>query len=176
MRRSPVAGLSRARVPASRGSPVPTFIAKQVCAALDVSHGTLNSWAHAGFFREFDAATTTPGKARKFSFNDLFRLLLSVYCSDFGFAPATSRKLSNLALDNSDYLRIRIVQYADNSEDILLDDQQYKDNPTLELSIFPDAIRDELSRRLAASDDPKVAATVRKRRPKRRAATPKREG
>lgn len=52
----------------------PTYTASQVCKALGIPHGTLNSWAHAGYFESFDAAETTAGKARDFTFNDAIRL------------------------------------------------------------------------------------------------------
>jgi DNA-binding transcriptional MerR regulator len=142
-----------------------TFAAKQVCAALGVPHGTLNSWAHAGYFHEFDAAITIPGKARKFSLDDLFYLSIMIRLIDLGFSVKTARSLSKRCLsymENSP-TKIRMLVYDDDREEILLNDQEVGPGATIEVSIFPQAIVAELKRRLAAADDPKVAAMSRRR-------------
>src|SRR5437762_3383898 len=106
---------------------MPTFAAKQVCAALRVSHGTLNSWAHAGYFRQFDAAVTTPGKARKFSFEDLLRLFIQTQFLDRDISARTAWSLSELCVDYIERFsptQIKIVSYTDGREEILLDNQE----------------------------------------------------
>lgn len=144
-----------------------TLAAKQVCATLGVSHGTLNSWAHAGFFRQFDAAVTTPGKARRFSFNDLLRLRIQSHFLDFAISP---RKAWPLALQCVDYINkfspteINVFFYTDAKEEILLDNEdQAPGEIALRLTIYPKTMVAELRRRLAASDDPRVAAMSRHR-------------
>jgi len=146
---------------------MPTFAAKQVCAALGVSHGTLNSWAHAGYFRQFDAAVTRPGRARKFSFHDLLRLLLQTYFLDFDISP---RKAWTWSQTCADYMKelcptqIKILSYSDSREEILLDDQEPGPGAiVLSLTIYPKTIDAELRRRLAATDDTKMAAMSRHR-------------
>jgi DNA-binding transcriptional MerR regulator len=145
---------------------LPTFAAKQVCAALGVPHGTLNSWAHAGFFREFDAATTTPGKARRFSLNDLVRLSIMSRLLDVGFPTRKAKSLSQLCLHHIETIsptKIRMLTYPDNREEILLDDHKSGPEPILELIIYPRMVVAELKRRLAEADDPKVVAMSRQR-------------
>jgi hypothetical protein len=161
-------------------APIPTFAAKQVCAALGVPHGTLNSWAHMGFFREFDAATTTPGKARKFSLDDLFLLSIRTHLLDFGISGGRAKSWAQHCADHVKKgpppAKLRMLLYA-NREEILLDDQEPGPGLMLELTIYPQMILAALKRRLAAADDPKVAAMSRRRSARERAPkrAPKRE-
>lgn len=69
-----------------------TFSAKQVCAVLGVPSGTFFSWAHHGLFARLDAAVTTQGKARRFTFKDLIRLAISKQLLDFGVATTKARE------------------------------------------------------------------------------------
>lgn len=150
----------------------PTFAAKQVCAALGVSHGTLNSWAHAGYFRQFDAGPTTPGKARKFSFDDLLILLIRSQVADFDpSAKAWSwSKLCVEYMKSSSPSQINFLFYADGRVEIRLDDQEVGTGKvTLRLTIYPQTLEAELRQRLAAADDLKVSAMSRPRSAAKRA-------
>jgi hypothetical protein len=145
---------------------LPTFAAKQVCAALGVPHGTLNSWAHAGYFREFDSAFTTPGKARKFSLDDLFYLSIMTHFLDFGISARTAKSWSKTCAHHMKILspmQIKMLLYADGRDEVLLDNQEPQPEAIFELTIYPQTIFAELKRRLAAADDPNVAAMSRRR-------------
>ena len=72
-----------------------TFTAKAVCAAVGLSHGTLNSWAHSGLFKKFTSAATTPGKARQFTHEDIVRLAVIKRLTVFGIAPSRAAQLAS---------------------------------------------------------------------------------
>jgi DNA-binding transcriptional MerR regulator len=136
-------------------SDAPTFSAKQVCAALDVPHGTLNSWAHFGYFKGFDASETTPGKARKFTLRDLVKLATIKTLLDFGLTSDRARGVASIAVRGMDARspqKIRVLLYADNNEAVLLDEQESAAGAMLELSVYPQAIIDELKARLSAAE------------------------
>jgi hypothetical protein len=80
----------------------PTFAARDVCHAIDVPHGTLNSWAHYGLFKDLDAAKTTPGKARRFTLADLYRLAILKQLIDFGISAERARQWSTLCVKYMD--------------------------------------------------------------------------
>jgi hypothetical protein len=73
-----------------------TFTPKQICAALEIPHGTLNSWAHSGFFRGFDSESTEPGKARRYSLGDLTRLSLMKYFIHLGIPVGRARAIATV--------------------------------------------------------------------------------
>ena len=64
----------------------PIFNIAEVCRALPVPRGTLGSWAHhhPDFFRRLDAGTTVPGRARRYTLKDLFKLAIFRRLLDFG--------------------------------------------------------------------------------------------
>jgi hypothetical protein len=69
------------------------FPPRLVCAALDIPHGTLGSWAARGHLANFDAAFASRGKARQFTLKDALSLALlrdagsEVPVELSGFAP-----------------------------------------------------------------------------------------
>jgi hypothetical protein len=70
----------------------PTYTAKDVIRGLDIPHGTLNSWAFHGLFQGLDAEKTTPGKARKFTRADLYRLATMKWLMDFGISAGRANE------------------------------------------------------------------------------------
>jgi DNA-binding transcriptional MerR regulator len=75
-----------------------TFSGQEVCQALGVPSGTLNSWAYHGWFKGFDAEKTKPGKARQFTVEDLVRLAVLKHLVDFGIAMERARPLAALCV------------------------------------------------------------------------------
>lgn len=79
-----------------------TFSGMDVCQALDVPSGTLNSWAYHGWFKGFDAEKTVKGKARQFTVEDLMRLAVLKHLVDFGIAMERARPLAALCIQQFD--------------------------------------------------------------------------
>jgi hypothetical protein len=84
-----------------RRQKAPTYTAKDVIRGLDIPHGTLNSWAFKGLFQGLDAEKTTPGKARKFTLDDLYRLSIMKWMMDFGIS---SERAHSWAIDCVKYM------------------------------------------------------------------------
>ena len=72
-----------------------TYSAKRVATALMIPHGTLNSWAHEGYFSALDGVETVPGKARAFTLLDVMRISLMVYLIRRGESPALAAEAMN---------------------------------------------------------------------------------
>jgi MerR HTH family regulatory protein len=144
----------------------PTFTPKQVCAALEIPHGTLNSWAHSGVLLGFDAELTEPGKARRYSFADLTRLSLMKYFILLGMPVGKSRALSTVCyryIIESRPVEVRQIQLlmsvdGNFSWTLLNDDTIEKRFPVgssvppipMELIIYPSEILAEVMRRMEA--------------------------
>jgi hypothetical protein len=79
-----------------------TFSGQDVCQALGVTSGTLNSWAYHGWFKGFDAEKTVPGRARQFTVEDLMRLAVLKHLVDFGIAMERARPLAALCVQYFD--------------------------------------------------------------------------
>ena len=80
----------------------PTFAPKAVCQALAIPSGTLNSWGFHGWFKGLDAEKTTPGKARRFTLDDLFRLAITQYLVGFGIGLEKARPLAHQCVEYMD--------------------------------------------------------------------------
>jgi hypothetical protein len=91
----------------------PTFTAKQVCAALSVSHGTLNAWAHAGWFVHLDAAQTIPGKARRFTVSDVFTLAIFKTLLNLGVSGKESAFWAQLSMSEREEIQMTALLIAD---------------------------------------------------------------
>lgn len=133
----------------------PTFAAKDVCRALNVPHGTLNSWAFHGFFKGLDAEKTTPGKARRFTLADLFRLGILNYLMSFGISAERARVWAMQCvsyMDHAPLSEMTISVYRDHDE-IRLDGELMSEPVApgilLRLTIFPAEIVRTLKERLA---------------------------
>jgi hypothetical protein len=148
----------------------PTFTAKRVCTALDAPHGTLNSWAHhfPGFFRNLDAATTRPGKAREYSLKDLIRLAIFKQLIDFRMTGERATTWADLCIEYMDRYGPHITEMhvflysADDHEEIRFN-QDVMNSPVtpgwvLRLSISLIPIIDELKARLESSQEVALAA------------------
>lgn len=85
-----------------RRRPKFTFSGQDVCRALGVPSGTLNSWAYHGWFKGFDAEKTVSGKARQFTIEDLMRLAVLKHLVDFGVAMERARPLAALCVQYFD--------------------------------------------------------------------------
>ena len=136
--------------------PAPTFTAGPVCTALGIAHGTLNSWAHSGFFERLDAATTTKGKARRFTLRDLAWLSVWTLALDLGigtararfYADATVAFMSRATRQEAAH-RVRFA-IGGPSDEILLDDAEPSSQPTAEFTIYPFALMEKARDRLRA--------------------------
>lgn len=92
----------------------PTFTPKQVCAALEIPHGTLNSWAHVGILEGYDAEFTRKGKARHYSVRDLIRLSMIKYLMKLGmtlpYASSWVKRFSGTDLSTPDtWVRVSVL-------------------------------------------------------------------
>jgi DNA-binding transcriptional MerR regulator len=150
-----------------------TFTAKQVCAALGIPRGTLNAWAHAGYFFGFDAEFTRPGKSRRYSPDDLSRLAIIKYLVDFGVSMHQARIWADISvhyMNSETPTKIRAVLSSGSLQLILLDDQPFesalgdaadraseRNETLLELVIYPRAIVVEVKRRLSVLSKPASA-------------------
>jgi hypothetical protein len=79
-----------------------TFSGQDVCQALGVTSGTLNSWAYHGWFKGLDAEKTVKGRARQFTVEDLVRLAVLKHLVDFGIAMERARPLAALCVAQFD--------------------------------------------------------------------------
>jgi hypothetical protein len=144
----------------------PTFVAKDVCHALDIPHGTLNSWAFHGLFRDLDAATTKPGRPRKFTLADLFRLAIAKSLLDFGISGENARSWSTLCVSYMDQAKITemwILIYRDFVQVHIVGDLEGLELPPpgalLRLTIYPLEIVKELQERLGVAPKRSVRKT-----------------
>lgn len=131
-----------------------TFTPRQVCIALNVPHGTLNSWAHAGLFKGLDAEKTVPGKARKFTLRDLRYLAVMAELLYIGMSAERARYYAAYCVRNwPESLRIEAHPSAFVDTEMLLVGNEEPDDPeatpTLELKINPKPISDLMDERLA---------------------------
>jgi len=135
----------------------PTFTARDVCRALDVPHGTLNSWAFHGWFVGLDAEKTTPGKARRFTLSDLFRLAILKYLVEFGINAYRARDWAKHCvkyMDRAPVSEMHILVYRDDHYTIHLGDLMRKpvsSGALLRLTIYPAEIVHALKERLGVS-------------------------
>ena len=134
-----------------------TFTPKAVCQALDITSGTLNSWAFHGWFKGLDSEKTKPGKARKFTLNDLVSLAVLKQLVEFGINAERARPLAQLCINymeeapisefsilfdaNGDYKEIRL------DEDMMSEPTAFK--PVVKLTVYPAEIVRSLKERLA---------------------------
>jgi hypothetical protein len=131
----------------------PTFAASDVCQALDVPHGTLNSWAYHGWFEGLDAEKTTPGKARRFTLADLFRLAIIKYLVEFGITAERARPWALQCVKYMDQVPVsemHVLIYRDNQMFHLGELMREPPPPgaLLRLTIFPAEIVKTLKERL----------------------------
>jgi hypothetical protein len=124
------------------------FTAKEVCAALNVPRGTLNSWAHAGYFKQFDTPATNQGKARIFTWNDLLRLAIFKLLTDNDISAKSAILWAWVAVEymktESQY---RVAWYPDRMA-LVSGNRKAGPDALLELTIFPHAIAAHLRQRL----------------------------
>lgn len=105
-----------------------TFTAKQVCAALEIPRGTLNAWAHSGYLFGFDAEFTRPGKARLYSFDDIFRLSIMKSLLNYGISLAEARSISTLCVhfyNEKSPSKVRFI-CAGHFRGVLTDDEPFE--------------------------------------------------
>jgi hypothetical protein len=132
----------------------PTFAAKDVCQALGVPHGTLNSWAFHGWFIGLDAEKTTPGKARRFTLADLFRLAILKYLVEFGVSANRARDWAHQCvgyMDRSPVSEMHVLIYPNDDWMIHLGDlmrEPIASGALLRLTIYPVEIVKTLKERL----------------------------
>ena len=136
-----------------------TFTAKAVCAALDVPRGTLGSWAYHGHFKDLDAAKTKPGKARKFTVDDLIRLAILKMLLDFGISGESARSWSTLCVNYMNQAKVtemNVLVYRNGEMQVHLVGHLEMDppppNPRMRLQIFPQQIFNELKERFATNE------------------------
>jgi MerR HTH family regulatory protein len=122
----------------------PTFTPKAVCQALGIPSGTLNSWAFHGWFKGLDAEKTTPGKARRFTLDDLLRLAILKHLVDFGITAERARPWALLCvryMDEAKFSEMSILANRDGVDEIRLDDDLMSEPPRpgvlLRLKIYP---------------------------------------
>jgi hypothetical protein len=132
-----------------------TFTAKAVCAALDIPHGTLNSWAFHGLFKGLDAAKTKPGKARRFTLADLFRLAILKLLLDFGISGERASQWSILCvhyMDLAEVAEMNISIYQNGESVVYLVGDLEMDSPPLgqlmRLTLYPIEIVNALKGKL----------------------------
>jgi hypothetical protein len=131
----------------------PTFAAQEVCRALGIPHGTLNSWAFHGWFEGLDAEKTTPGKARRFTLADLFRLAILKRLVELGI---TAEKARPWALQCVDYMEkepiseMNVMIYDDG--EIYHIAGPAPAGALLRLTIYPTEIVRTLKERLGVAD------------------------
>jgi DNA-binding transcriptional MerR regulator len=134
----------------------PTFAARDVCRAIDVPHGTLNSWAHHGLFKGLDAAKTTAGRARRFTLSDLYRLAILKQLIDFGISAENARQWSTLCvqyMDQAPVSEMHVLIYRDGPMVHLgeLMNEPIPPGTLLQLTIYPFEIVKTLKERLRVS-------------------------
>jgi hypothetical protein len=138
----------------------PTFTAKMVCIALDVPRGTLGSWAYHGHFKDLDAAKTRPGKARKFTVDDLIRLAILKLLLDFGISGESARSWSTLCVNYMNQAKVtemNVLVYRNGEMQVHLVGHLEMDPPPpgelMRLTLYPVEIMNTLKERLAVNDD-----------------------
>ncbi len=132
--------------------PPPTFSAKQVCTALEISRGMLNNWASDGYFKDFDAEAAKPGLARQFSLDDLYRLAIFRLLLDHGVPANQAQGWAILAVKYmKGPLRPQKLRFARgiDPESMLLDEQTVPGHePTVEIVIYLNALTNQMRQRL----------------------------
>jgi hypothetical protein len=132
----------------------PTFTAKDVCQALNVPHGTLNSWAFHGWFVGLDAEKTTPGKARRFSLRDLFQLAIMKQLVDIGLLAEKARNWADICVRHMDqwyFTEFHALRYPDDDEWVIhLDDfrEPPRSGASVRLTVYPVEIVNAVKQRL----------------------------
>lgn len=107
------------------------FPPRLVCAALNIPAGTLATWANRGMLRNFDAAHTTPGKARMFTMRDALALALlkagdvTEYVELPDYAPTAARDW----MKHRPYLRELHIRYSDKTTSIRYNDDIMESPP-----------------------------------------------
>jgi DNA-binding transcriptional MerR regulator len=135
----------------------PTFAAQDVCKALAIPRGTLNSWAFHGWFEGFDAERTKPGQARKFTFDDLTRLAILKRLVDFGISAEQAKSLATVCVvlfeDLSIISEFSVSFGAEGAQaemwanGIMISEPSGKE-PVVKITVYPKAIIDVLKERL----------------------------
>lgn len=148
------------------------FTAKDVCAAVQVPHGTLNSWAYKGLFRHLSAAQTTPGKARRFTFRDILVLAIMKQLLDFGFGANFAVAWSAECVTALDYQKSEThLWFGPDGTTVRYDDRAPAPSPYVHLQIFPEHIAIEVRRRLglsSAESDLTATSPSKSRAPRKR--------
>jgi DNA-binding transcriptional MerR regulator len=134
-------------------SPPPTFTAVQICTALEISRGMLNNWLNDGYFKQFVDPNARPGRARKFSIDDLYRLAIFRLLLDHGVPVRQAEGWANLTVHHmngpsqSRPTRVRIVRGVDV---LLFDDMTPPQGhePAAEIVIHLHALTNQLRQRL----------------------------
>lgn len=145
-----------------RRKPSPTFTAYDVTRALEVPSGTLNSWAFRGLFKDLDAAKTAPGKARRFTLADLFRLAIMKRLLELGVAADQARGWATMCVRNMDETPIsemHVLIYKDSLMVHLGDvmDEPLPPDALLRLTIYPRAIVQDLKEKLGVQEPRRAA-------------------
>jgi hypothetical protein len=140
----------------------PTFTAGDVCRALDVPRGTLNSWAHHGWFEGFDSQETTPRKARQFTLPDLIRLAIIRTLTGQGIDshlawPLMDQTIRLISRPGGEAItEVSLLVFEDGSTEFRTDEAlmatQPQVAPIMRLTIYPRAIVNALKRRLDAGE------------------------
>jgi hypothetical protein len=129
-----------------------TFTAKQVCSAVPIPQGTLNSWAHAGLLRDLSGAETTAGRARRFTLDDVFFLAILRQLLDFGVSsryakPWSEECVYQMRRHGKDATEMSVRIYQDEMQ-ISLNNIAARPNEFIRLVIYPWRIVDGLEARL----------------------------
>jgi hypothetical protein len=138
----------------------PTFVAQDVCRALAVPRGTLNSWAYHGWFEGFDAERTKPGQARQFTLDDLIRLSILKRLVDSGIRADQAKSLATVCVVLFEDLSLisefsvsfgaeggRMEMWANGN---MISEPSGKE-PVVKITVYPKAIIDVLKERLGVS-------------------------
>ena len=144
----------------------PTFTAKQVCGALEISRGMLNNWLSDGYFKQFDAPNVSAGRPRAFSLLDLYRLAFFRVLLDHGTPARQAEGWATFTVSAMDRNQPKqTVRYSREPDYILFDSQKPKDAAVVEIVVHIPALTNELRVRLGLK--PNTAARAPKRAPKR---------
>jgi DNA-binding transcriptional MerR regulator len=135
----------------------PTFTPNAVCQALGITSGTLNSWAYHGWFKGLDAERTTPGRARRFTLEDLIRLAVLKHLVEFGINMERARPLAALCVRYMDEAPIFEfnISFNGNHEEIRLDEDMMSEPASagalVKLTVYPGEIVKTLKQRLGVA-------------------------
>jgi MerR HTH family regulatory protein len=140
------------------------FTVAEACKALNVSRGTLNSWAFNGLFEGLSGEKTTPGKARKFTRADLAQLAITRQLLAFGVAGKQANEWAGLCvtliLEGGDCDEAHLLMTEGGGLEFRIPERAIEPEPdgvALRLVIYPRVTELALRQRLNDIDTGKAA-------------------